>query len=60
MTPALTLTDLEQVYDELAQAIDQAGDHSERFLAKLALLLAHELGDRGRVAVHIEAALRDL
>jgi hypothetical protein len=59
-TMSLPLADLEQVYDELAAAVDRAGEHSERFLAKLALLLADDLGDAQRVTAHIETALRDL
>lgn len=44
--PALTLPDLETVYDRLAHAIDQAGpDKAELFLVKLALLNAQALGD---------------
>lgn len=43
----LTLNDLEDVYDELAEAIDRVGTDNETvFLAKLALSLAHHLGDR--------------
>lgn len=57
---SLPLPDLEQVYDDLASAVDRAGEHSERFLAKLALLLAQELSDAQRVAAHIDTALRDL
>lgn len=60
MTATLPLPDLEQVYDELAEAVDRAGDRRERFLAKLALLLAHELGDRERVAALIASAEADL
>ena len=60
MTATLPLPDLERVYDELAEAVDRAGDHRERFLAKLALLLAHELGDRERVAALIAVAQADL
>ena len=60
MTATLPLPDLEQVYDELAQAVDRAGERSELFLAKLALLLAQELGDRGRLAALIVAAEADL
>lgn len=42
----LTLNDLEDVYDELAEAIDRVGTDNETvFLAKLALS-AHHLGDR--------------
>lgn len=61
LTHALTVTQLEQVYDTLAQAIDQAGpDHSEVFLTKLSLLLANALGDAGLVATLVETALNDL
>ena len=60
MADTLTLPDLEQVYDDLAEAADRAGDRRELFLAKLALLLAHELGDRSRVAALIDTALADL
>ncbi len=61
LTHALTVTQLEQVYDTLAQAIDQAGpDHSEVFLTKLSLLLANALGDAGLVATLVDAALNDL
>ena len=56
----LPLADLEQVFDDLATAVDRAGDHSERFLAKLALLLAQELGDGPRVRGLIDTALADL
>lgn len=60
MHGTLSLSDLEQVYDDLASAIDRSGEHSERFLAKLALLLAQELGDRKRVAQLIDTAQADL
>ena len=60
MTHPLPLADLEQVYDELALAIDGAGPDSERFLAKLALLLAQELGDASRVRALIAVAAHDL
>jgi hypothetical protein len=60
MSP-LSLDDLEQVYDRLAEAIDAAPeDRRERLLVKLALLLARELGDRACIERQIEAALRDL
>jgi sulfur relay (sulfurtransferase) complex TusBCD TusD component (DsrE family) len=60
-TDALDIAGLEQVYDLLAQAIDQAGaEKSELFLVKLALLNANALGDPARVGEHIQAALRDL
>jgi putative Ca2+/H+ antiporter (TMEM165/GDT1 family) len=57
----LSLPDLEETYDLLAEAVDRApAAQRELMLAKLALLLAHELGDRARVAALVEAALADL
>jgi hypothetical protein len=57
----LTPPDVESTYDRLAEAIDNApAGKSELLLVKLALLLAHELGDAGRVATLIEQALADL
>jgi len=57
----LSITDLEAVYDALAQAIDQAGpERSELFLVKLALLNAQTLGSAQAVREQIERALRDL
>lgn len=57
----LAIGDLETVYDELAQAIDQAGEaNSELFLVKLALLSAESLGDGQRFSGLIRTALRDL
>lgn len=56
----LSTADLEQVYDRLAEAIDQAEGHSELMLVKLALLMARELGQRERVEALIGDALRDL
>ncbi len=58
---ALDIAGLENVYDALAQAIDQAGsDKSELFLVKLALLNAQALGDPTVFEANIEAALKDL
>jgi hypothetical protein len=58
---ALPLAGLEDIYDHLASAIDQAGpDKSELFLVKLALLNANALADALLVREHINAALRDL
>ena len=58
---ALSIGDLETVYDALARAIDQAGpDKAELFLVKLALLNARALGDAALVQRHIQAALQDL
>lgn len=45
--PHLALSDLEDLYDEIADAIDRVGPEDESiFLAKLSLALAHHLGDR--------------
>ena len=58
---SLDIAGLEQVYDTLAQAIDEAGpERSELFLVKLALLNAQALGSAERFGEHVRAALRDL
>ncbi|TXK27789.1 DUF2783 domain-containing protein [Ottowia sp. GY511] len=60
-TSALSIPDLETVYDALATAIDQAGpDKAELFLVKLALLNANALGHPAVVQQHIQSALQDL
>lgn len=47
----LPQSDLEDIYDELAEAIDRVGQDQETvFLAKLALALAHHLGDRALIS----------
>lgn len=56
----LDIAGLETVYDRLATAIDAAGDKSELFLVKLALLNAQALGDADAFQQQLEAALRDL
>ncbi len=59
--PALTIPQLETVYDTLAEAIDQAGPRqSELFLTKLCLLLANRIGDDAAFADDVKAALADL
>ncbi len=59
--PALTIPQLETVYDTLAEAIDQAGpQQSELFLTKLCLLLAQQIGDDTLVVQQVNAALADL
>lgn len=59
--PDLGIAGLEQVYDQLATAIDQAGtDKAELFLVKLALLNAQALGDAEAFGRHLQAALQDL
>ena len=61
MTTLLAESDLDIIWERLAQAIDQAGAERETlFMTKLALLVASELGNRRRTEELIEAALRDL
>jgi len=63
MKPAHTLdiAGLEQVYDRLATAIDQAGpEKSELFLVKLALLNAKALGQPEIFENQIALALKNL
>ena len=60
-TTALTVPDLETVFDALANAIDQAGkEKTGLFLVKLALLNANALGDAAVFQQHLQAALKDL
>ena len=57
----LTVPALEQVYDALATAIDQAGpDKVTLFLVKLALLNANALGDAAMFQAQVDVALKDL
>lgn len=57
---ALTIPGLEQVYDHLATAIDAVGpEKTELFLVKLALLMAHAIGDEQRVTGLIADAQQD-
>lgn len=58
---ALSIGDLESVYDALATAIDQAGpDKAQLFLVKLALLNANALADENVFQQNIVSALNDL
>lgn len=58
---ALTIPGLEQVYDQLATAIDAVGpERSELFLVKLALMNANALADPAMFQSHIDAALKDI
>ena len=58
---ALTIPGLEQVYDQLATAIDAVGpDKTELFLVKLALMNANALASPALFQAHIDAALKDL
>ncbi len=57
----LAIDDLESYWASLATAVDAAGpDREKLFLAKLALLLGHEIGDPARLAALVAAALADL
>lgn len=57
----LPIGELEESYDALAMAIDQAGpEKSELFLVKLALLNANALGSTEIFQKHIATALHDL
>ena len=59
--PGLPISQLEAVYDTLADAIDQAGpQQSELFLTKLCLLLANRLGSDAAFAEDVKTALTDL
>lgn len=58
---ALSIPDLETVYDTLATAIDQAGtEKSSLFLVKLALLNANALASADVFQAHVQTALQDL
>jgi hypothetical protein len=60
-TNALSIPGLEQVYDQLATAIDAVGpDKTGLFLVKLALMNANALADPSLFQAHIDAALKDL
>ena len=60
-THSLDIAGLEQVYDRLATAIDEAGhEKSELFLVKLALLNAKAMGRSDLFEAQVEAALKDL
>ncbi|MBB5222343.1 hypothetical protein HNP73_002279 [Amaricoccus macauensis] len=56
----MTAAEVETVYEALALGIDAAGGESELFLAKVALLLAREIGDPERAVALIESAGRHL
>lgn len=57
----LTLIDIETIYDQLANALDQAAQAKrELFLVKLALLSAHALGDAEQFMALTRTALLDL
>lgn len=57
----LSVPGLEQVYDALAEAIDQAGpEKANLFLVKLALLNANALANPDHFQQHVQTALKDL
>lgn len=57
----MSVNELEQVYDLIAEGIDKAGpDKTALFLAKLSLALANLVGDGKAVAGAVLAAGRDL
>ena len=61
ITRKLSVAELEEVYDAIADAVDEAPEDKRLlFLAKLALTLASQLGDAAKVSEAIAAAARDL
>jgi hypothetical protein len=57
MTPA----NLETVYEAMAEQLDAiAPDKRELFMAKLVLLLSHDLADPEKVRTHIRDAAENL
>ncbi len=56
----ISISDLETVYDVLADAIDEAGEKTELFLVKLALLTANGLGSAETFQHYVQEALKDL
>ena len=61
MNEPMAFTELEQVYDLLAETIDKVGEKNESlFLSKLALTLAHELGDLEQVREAVRIAAKGL
>jgi hypothetical protein len=58
---SLPFDGLETAYEALATAIDSAGEQREAlFLTRLALLLAHELGDIAAFKRAVATALEEL
>ena len=57
---SMSSDDFEQAYECLADAIDEVGPHLESlFLTKLALALAHQLGELDKFKMGIRMALKD-
>jgi hypothetical protein len=56
----MTPQDIETLYDQMAQTLDQVPEHMrDVFLAKLVLLLAHDLGDVDLAVRRIAEAAQD-
>jgi hypothetical protein len=57
----MNAAELEVVYEALAEMLDEIGqDKRDIFLAKLALLLTHEIGDAARARNCIEEAAMNI
>ena len=57
----MTPREVETVYEALATTLDAIGaDKRELYLAKLALLLSHDIGDAARACARIEEAARNM
>lgn len=60
MSQPLAFEELEQIYDDLAEAIDACGPERESvFLAKLVLRMAQEMGEGARVRALIAECARE-
>ena len=60
MTKNLAAQDLDDLYTELCYRMARAGEEvTPQILARLALLLMHEVGDAERVRSAIRAACKD-
>ncbi|WP_296574476.1 hypothetical protein [Phreatobacter sp.] len=58
---SLAFEALERVYDQLAAAIDEAGEaHQSLFLAKLVIVMAHRAGDGLDFDTCVATALENL
>ena len=61
VTSTLSPEELERAFEMIAQALDRAGaDKEVQLLAKLALELAHRMGDMQALAEALDVAARDL
>ncbi|MHC6225128.1 DUF2783 domain-containing protein [Pseudomonas sp. X10] len=61
MTSQLTTTDLENLYDQLADALDGSPEGKQQLmLVKLALLCAEALGDAEQFGLLVRIAQQDL